>query len=129
MSNQERLLAELTQCRFFLMGQLADLAEEEGRTQDANAWRWLAQHRKYPSPRSGGKWGWVFNQRRARYRNVEQKDHDRRRVKDAEFKGPTCLPITLIEQKLMASTTSATSEAEALLDAVKAMGQLLETLK
>jgi hypothetical protein len=49
MVTADRLLEELEGCRWFVMRQLADEAEERGDAELAAGWRWLAQRRKWPA--------------------------------------------------------------------------------
>lgn len=124
MDQQQKLLKELVECRSFLMGQLADLAEEEGRTEDALGWRWLGANNKYPSPRKGGKWGWSFTPHRYFEREVTVPNRIKRTLRDAERRGPTAMPVYLVTLQLMSSAAVATAE-RALENAATAMGRLL----
>lgn len=55
---KDRLLRELEDCRRFAMNQLADEAEEHGEQQEADGWRWLAEHGRWPERSARGKRRW-----------------------------------------------------------------------
>ncbi len=64
MTTEDKLFDELENARWFAMNQLADLAEEQGHTEMALGYRWLAGKRKYPKQkRVGGNveshWRWA----------------------------------------------------------------------
>ncbi len=48
-ATRDKLLAEFTTYRWFIMRQLADEAEERGATAEAKGWRWLAENERWPS--------------------------------------------------------------------------------
>jgi len=48
MTQEEKLLSDLVECRWFVMRELADLAEEKGDERGARAWRWLADNKRWP---------------------------------------------------------------------------------
>jgi hypothetical protein len=54
---ERRLLGELDEYRWFVMNQLADLADDEGNATLARGWRWLANNRKWPAHHGKGPGG------------------------------------------------------------------------
>src|SRR5262245_7627860 len=48
MTTREKLLLELTACRWHAMKLLADESEERGETDLAAGWRWMADNERWP---------------------------------------------------------------------------------
>lgn len=143
-SQQVMLVEELVSSRDFLLRQLEDLAEQEGRLSDKLAWAWIRKFQKFPSKRNPprgktngswvetpGKgrvwtvlpwWGWSFNGPGGNeyylHGPLESLEH-------AEQRGPTALPKCLLDMGYMKSTPYKTCES-AILVAVRAMGRLLK---
>ena len=49
MNTKQKLLSEFTNYRWFIMLELADLAEQEDEIIESRGWRWLAEEKRWPS--------------------------------------------------------------------------------
>jgi hypothetical protein len=116
----KELLKELVSARSYLMSQLADEAEERGEQYLAEAWRWMRDNRKWPSPRHAPQdkagqrslWGWNF-----RGQSMKKSLHY----------GHSTLPILLLDpDKHYMKNKMYKSEEEALITAVEAMTKLFQ---
>lgn len=60
MTKQEQLLSDLAECRWIIMSQLADEAEERGDDTLAAGWRWLVEKKRWPQTTPRGNYHrWV----------------------------------------------------------------------
>lgn len=110
MDQQAKLLHELVTGRYNTYSLLADEAEDRGAVWEAIAWRWMRDRAKYPNPRKGGKWGWVFNDYSHKYND------------------PACsnsLPYELYHRSYM-NTVPFKEIEDALINAVNALAKWLE---
>ena len=102
------------------MGQLADLAEEEGHHHESRAWQWMLQHNKYPGVRRVGrktKWGWQLTGEEFLLFAEDQQNAPE------VIGGPTVLPRLLYDHGHIGTGNYLTAE-DALNAGVKALAEM-----
>lgn len=126
---EQALLAELDNARYFALSRMADWEEEHERVQQAKAWRWLRDHRKWPSKRKDTcsryttryVYGWNF----VGYRNYTMEEYIR-----AHLKGPANIPkIALLSRESPASVNCTTKESHALMAVIPNVIRWLKILE
>lgn len=117
------LLKEFVSSRNFLMGQIADLAEENGEIYKARAWRWIKDYEKYPSKRTVKRrwkdtvirYGWALTQKNET-------------LISAALAGPSVLPYDIYIFKYMDTVPRWETPEYALEAAANALAMYMEGL-